>query len=113
MNFNDDKTVVYRTEDGDQYTPKDFLEICGGVEPLAKRVYQECTWQHPETILEELSNELDELPYKEVVEYCEHLSFEKLVEVFSFYGRTYKINIGQKDNIIAFAKNIAVKEYVA
>lgn len=59
LDFQDDTTVIYIPENWDDetkegYTAKDILDICGGDEQMAHRVYQQCEWQHPETILDEI-----------------------------------------------------------
>ena len=42
------------------YTGKDFVEICGGNEELAERIFWHCDWQHPESALEEGVGDDDE-----------------------------------------------------
>lgn len=59
LNFTDDETIVYTPENWDDdekegYTAKDILELCEGDEALAYRVFAQCEWQHPETILSEI-----------------------------------------------------------
>lgn len=41
----------YQAETG--YTRQDFIEMCDGDISLAEDIFQECDWQHPETLLDE------------------------------------------------------------
>lgn len=55
--FNDSKTIIYEPENSDEgYTGKMFLDLCGGNENIAQRLYDNCEWQAPETILDEWKN---------------------------------------------------------
>jgi len=60
----DDKETepYYITESGDEYTREQFVEIAKGNEKLADNIYGLCSWQHPETVFNELlqEGEIDE-----------------------------------------------------
>lgn len=60
IDFENDTKIIYTAEDGDEYTGKQFLEICFGKRELAQCVYESCEWQHPETIIDEIQNNSDE-----------------------------------------------------
>ena len=60
IDFNDDEKIIYTPDlwDNDEkegYTGKDFLDLCNGDEKSAKNLFEMCEWQHPETILDEMS----------------------------------------------------------
>jgi hypothetical protein len=46
--------VCYVTDAGDQYTRADFLRLCNGEETVARRLFDLCDWQAPETLLDEV-----------------------------------------------------------
>jgi hypothetical protein len=53
--FNNKKGVCYIAELSDQeYTYQDFLSMCNGNEKLARNIFEDIDWQHPETRLDEL-----------------------------------------------------------
>lgn len=65
IDFNDNEKVIYTPENWDDdekegYTGQDFLELCDGDLELAQRIYDACEWQHPETILDEMSRDDEE-----------------------------------------------------
>lgn len=45
--------VCYVTESGEQYTRADFVRLCNGEEAVARRLFDLCDWQAPETLLDE------------------------------------------------------------
>lgn len=50
----DPSAVCYIPELSDsKYTWKEFREICGGNEELAKELFHTVDWQHPESLLED------------------------------------------------------------
>ena len=56
--FNKKKGVCYIPELSDEkYTHKDFLRIADGNEKLAQTLFSIVDWQHPETLMEEWSND--------------------------------------------------------
>lgn len=69
VNFNDDSTILYTPDNWDAeehdglkgVTGKYILDVCSGDYALADRVYALCEWQHPETVLDELKREGDDL----------------------------------------------------
>jgi hypothetical protein len=46
--------ICYSTLDGDNYTRRQFIEICKGQVNIAEIIFNECDWQHPETYLTEV-----------------------------------------------------------
>lgn len=47
-------TLVYLPKYGDDaYTKNQFIDLCGGNSFLGYRLFKECEWQHPETVLDE------------------------------------------------------------
>lgn len=46
--------------DGKGWTREDFLQMCDGDAEKAARVFDECEWQSPETVLDELEREEEE-----------------------------------------------------
>ena len=47
-------------DDGYGYTGNDFLDLCNGDVQKAKQLFDACEWQHPETVLDEWSREMEE-----------------------------------------------------
>lgn len=46
--------VCYIAELSDgKYTRKDFLDLCGGNEKMADELFNNCDWQHPESLIED------------------------------------------------------------
>ena len=67
VDFDNDKEIVYVPElwDNDEkagVTGKDILLLCNGNRRVAKFVFDLCDWQHPETVLDELKNAIDDEP---------------------------------------------------
>jgi hypothetical protein len=57
--FNNKKGVCYIAELSDQeYTYQDFLSMCNGNETLARNIFEDIDWQHPETRLDELGYQI-------------------------------------------------------
>jgi len=64
IDWDDDEEIIYNPENYDNdfeqsegYTGADFLELCDGDKEMAQRVYDQCDWQHPETIIDEMKRE--------------------------------------------------------
>ncbi len=55
--------ICYTTEAGDHYTRADFMRLANGEETVARRLFDLCDWQAPETLLdEELRDQAMQLP---------------------------------------------------
>lgn len=63
-NWFDDTSVVYVTDSGDEYTPKQILDIAKGNSEIAGMILSLCSWQSPETVLEELLEDEEIEPTK-------------------------------------------------
>jgi hypothetical protein len=52
-----DQLVYWPDNSEIPYRKAEFIRLCHGNEGLAYKLYRECEWQHPETILDEDSRE--------------------------------------------------------